>query len=58
MASNAKKKTTMAKRNREAKLRERRMEKQAKRDARRRESAAPPEADDGVDEGTATHMPE
>jgi hypothetical protein len=35
MASNAKKKTTMAKLNRERKLRERRAEKQAKKEARR-----------------------
>jgi hypothetical protein len=40
MASNAKKKTTMAKRNREAKLRERRLEKQAKKEMRKREAAA------------------
>jgi hypothetical protein len=39
MASNAKRKTTMAKLNRESRLRERRMEKQAKRDARKRASA-------------------
>ena len=35
MASNAKKKTTMAKLNRERKLRERRQEKQAKKEARK-----------------------
>jgi hypothetical protein len=35
MASNAKKKTTMAKLNRERRLRERRAEKQAKKEARR-----------------------
>jgi hypothetical protein len=39
MASNAKKKTTMAKLNRERKLRERRAEKQAKKEARRQASA-------------------
>jgi hypothetical protein len=39
MASNGKKKTTMAKLNREHRLRERRMEKQAKKDARKREAA-------------------
>ena len=39
MASNAKKKTTMAKRNREAAVRERRAEKQAKKDARKRAAA-------------------
>jgi hypothetical protein len=35
MAANSKKKTTMAKRNRENKLRERRIEKQARKDARK-----------------------
>jgi hypothetical protein len=35
MASNGKKKTTMAKMNRENKVRERRVEKQAKKDARK-----------------------
>jgi hypothetical protein len=39
MASNAKKKTTMAKLNRERKLRERRVEKHAKKEARRQASA-------------------
>jgi hypothetical protein len=58
MASNAKKKTTMAKRNREAKLRERRVEKQAKRDARRRESAAPPSVDGTADAAATTPAPE
>jgi hypothetical protein len=36
MASKGKKKTTMAKLNREAKLRERRLDKQARKDARKR----------------------
>jgi hypothetical protein len=39
MASGAKRKTTMAKLNREHRLRERRLEKQAKRDARKLASA-------------------
>jgi hypothetical protein len=39
MASKGKKKTTMAKLNREAKLRERRLDKQARKDARKREAA-------------------
>jgi len=39
MASSSQKRTTMAKLNREAALRERRQRKQAKKDARRRESA-------------------
>jgi hypothetical protein len=43
MASSGKKKTTMAKLNRESRLRERRVIKQAKKDARKRASA------DGVD---------
>jgi hypothetical protein len=40
MASSGKKKTTMAKLNRESRLRERRAEKQAKKDARKRASVA------------------
>jgi hypothetical protein len=44
MASNAKKKTTMAKLNREAKLREKRIEKQVRKDARKRAAAAEAEA--------------
>jgi hypothetical protein len=42
MGSNAKKKTTMAKLNREVALRERRMKKQARKDARRHEAAQQP----------------
>ena len=42
MASRGKKKTTMAKLNREARLRERRFEKQARKDARKRAPADPP----------------
>lgn len=42
MASGTKKKTTMAKLNRERRVRERRFEKQAKKDARKREAAAAP----------------
>ena len=48
MASGAKRKTTMAKLNRERALHERRLEKQAKKEARKRLAAAPaqaPEAD-------------
>jgi hypothetical protein len=53
MASSAKKKTTFAKLNREAKLRERRQEKEARKQARKLESAsrrdapagAPPDGD-------------
>ena len=39
MASSAKKKTTFAKLNRENKVRERRLEKQARREARKQEAA-------------------
>jgi hypothetical protein len=39
MASSSKKKTTFAKLNRENKLRERRLEKQARKDARKQEAA-------------------
>jgi hypothetical protein len=44
MASNGKKKTTMAKMNRENRVRERRVEKQAKKDARKQAAmhAGPP----------------
>ena len=43
MASSGKKKTTMAKLTRESKLRERRLDKQARKDARK--NAPPPEPD-------------
>jgi hypothetical protein len=42
MASSSKKKTTMAKLNRENAVRERRLRKQAKKDARRQAAAGPP----------------
>jgi hypothetical protein len=42
MASNAKKKTTMAKLNRENAVRERRLRKQARKDARKHAAAADP----------------
>jgi hypothetical protein len=45
MASRGKKKTTMAKLTREAKLRERRLDKQARKDARKRAAAEPPAQD-------------
>ena len=41
MASSSKKKTTMAKLNREAAVRDRRLRKQAKRDAKKQAAAAP-----------------
>jgi len=43
MASGGKKKTTMAKLNRESKLRERRLDKQARKDARKLAASLPPE---------------
>ena len=43
MASSSKRKTTMAKLNRETALRERRARKQAKKDARKQAAAAPPD---------------
>ena len=54
MASGAKKKTTMAKLNRERNVRERRLEKQAKKDARKRAAAA---ASDGHGEASAEGAP-
>jgi hypothetical protein len=49
MASSGKRKTTMAKLNRERRLLERRHEKQAKKEARKRESAEPsPAPADGL----------
>ncbi len=49
MASSGKKKTTMAKLNRESRLRERRLEKQAKKDARKQAAAHPPrQSTDGL----------
>lgn len=52
MASSSKKKTTMAKLTRESRLRERRLDKQAKKDARKQAPAHPP--DWPVDPLTAT----
>jgi len=46
MASSGKKRTTMAKLNRETKLRERRLDKQARKDARRQAAAAAPPPDE------------
>jgi hypothetical protein len=48
MASSGKKKTTMAKLTRESRLRERRLDKQARKDARKRASA------DGADQSAET----
>ncbi|MGA2926916.1 MAG: hypothetical protein ABSG43_13145 [Solirubrobacteraceae bacterium] len=48
MASSGKKKTTMAKLNRERRLRERRLDKQSKKDARKNASAQDPQLPDDV----------
>jgi hypothetical protein len=56
MASGAKRKTTMAKLNREHRLRERRMEKQAKKDARKLAASQDPDSPGGeeIDESAST----
>lgn len=56
MASSGKKKTTMAKLSRESKLRERRVEKKARKDARRLAAANPPT--EGSDMPNGEHEPE
>ncbi len=53
MASGGKKKTTMAKLNRESKLRERRLDKQARKDARKLAATLPAGASD--DDGDGDH---
>ncbi|MGO9972285.1 MAG: hypothetical protein ACLP01_05650 [Solirubrobacteraceae bacterium] len=55
MASRGKKKTTMAKLNRERKLRERRLDKQAKKDARQHASAQHPQRTGDVLTGDGGH---
>ncbi len=50
MASNGKKKTTMAKLNRETRLREKRQDKQARKEARRRAAALGPDVDAALDD--------
>jgi hypothetical protein len=61
MASGAKRKTTMAKLNREHKLRERRLEKQARKDARKLAAAQGPgqldEASTGESAPTSAELP-
>jgi hypothetical protein len=47
MASSGKKKTTMAKLNRESRLRERRLDKQARKDARKHAAAGGPNGPNG-----------
>jgi hypothetical protein len=58
MASSSQKRTTMAKLNREAALRERRQRKQAKRDARKQASAAQVRDKPGDDEGQSSPPPQ
>jgi hypothetical protein len=58
MASSGKKKTTMAKLNRESRLRERRVIKQAKKDARKRASADGADAHDGAPSSMTTEAAE
>jgi hypothetical protein len=55
MASSGKKKTTMAKLNRERKLRERRIDKQAKKDARKQGSVDQPAGAGDLATGTDDH---
>ena len=57
MASSGKKKTTMAKLNRESRLRERRMDKQARKDARKHAAAHQPVGDTVTDESGASAPP-
>ncbi len=52
MASSGKKKTTMAKLMRESRLRERRLDKQAKKDARKHAPAQDPDRPDGTPNAT------
>ena len=57
MASGTKKKTTMAKLNRERNVRERRFEKQARKDARKRAAAAGSDGPDALIEQELVHPP-
>jgi len=57
MASSGKKKTTMAKLNRERKLRERRLDKQAKKDARKQASHHHGQSRDALTGGDDQSMP-
>jgi hypothetical protein len=56
MASGGKKKTTMAKLNRERKLAERRIDKQARKDARKAAAALGPEPESTFTNGDAPEM--
>jgi hypothetical protein len=57
MSSRGKKKTTFAKLNRESKLRERRAEKQARKEARRMGPPEPAEVSETVSEGPLETVP-
>jgi hypothetical protein len=60
LASNAKKKTTFAKLNRENALRERRLRKEARRDARKQaasEASAPPGGESAIEPGQPATPP-
>jgi hypothetical protein len=56
MASSGKKKTTMAKLARESRLRERRLHKQAKKEARKHRCPDHPDSPDGILNATPTEM--
>jgi hypothetical protein len=58
MASSGNKKTTMAKRARESRLRERRLSKQAKKEARRQASVDQPDSQGDALEATTTEATE
>ena len=58
MASSSKKKTTMAKLNREAAVREKRLHKQAKKNARKLEASQPPVEVDETSDGDAPTRPD
>jgi hypothetical protein len=57
MASSGKKKTTMAKLDRERRMRERRMDKQARKDARKQMAAQGPDAPDDALTGEPSDAP-
>ena len=57
MASSGKKKTTMGKLNRERKLRERRLDKQTRKDARKQASHHPAQSSDGLTGGDDQSIP-
>jgi hypothetical protein len=58
MASSSKKKTTMAKMNREAAVRDRRLRKQAKKDARKLAAAEPQPVEENLEENETSPVEE